>query len=411
MTMRKINRSLLLLFAFSAACVGQTKTHTYEHELLDIVNTWHTVAVPVNAFAKASPDLTDLRIKGITASNDTVIAPYFLSTTEEQTITEDLPFIILNATRKGNSHYYTFEAQELNIINNIVLEFKNQNYDWDLKLEGSDDNQTYFTLLNRYRILNIENEHTGYTFNTLRFNNARFKYYRIAITSKEVPELLNAKLTDTKVQTGSYNTYTIQSIARKEHKADKQTHLFITLKHAVPLSKLAFEIYNDYDYFRPVRILYVTDSIKTEKGWMRNYGNLTNNTISSREPIDFKIPSTFLKQLKVIIENGDNEPLDITKITVKGYSVSLIARFDNEARYFLTYGNHRLSKPDYDIERFKDRIPAQLSRLTLAPRRTITKITEEPMDPMLVKIIWLWGVVGIILLVVGWYTVKMMRKQ
>ena len=42
----------------------------------------------------------------------------------------------------------------------IKLSFKQENFDWKVKLEGSNDNKVWFTVVTDYRILAIKNSNT-----------------------------------------------------------------------------------------------------------------------------------------------------------------------------------------------------------------------------------------------------------
>lgn len=410
MNMRsKCNIIFLLCSIFNYA---QQPTRTYERELLGITDLWHKIDLPVSAFAKASPYLNDLRIKGITAGNDTVFAPYILKTTDEQTVVAPVDFKIINQSNTGNTYYYTFQRAGKEVINHINLNLKNTNFNWTASLEGSNTDGNWFTILENYRIINIDNDYTTYNFTKLDFPNSQYNNYRVAIKATEKPDLTSATLQLITKKDGVFNTYNVRSTITTQHKEDKHTVLFVTLEDPAPVSNITFTIKNKTDYYRAIRIQYVTDSTQTEKGWIRNYGNLLSSTLSSQEPSSFKIPSNYLKQLRIIIENEDNEPLDIAVSEVKGYLVSLITRIDKPAKYVLAYGDRSLSAPKYDISAFENDIPINLKPLALGNERTIKTFAKKAAkDPLITKIVWLWIVLGIIMVLIAWYTYKMTRKK
>src|SRR4030066_152259 len=152
------------------------------------------------------------------------------------------------------------------------------------------------------------------------------------------------------------------------------------LKSTVAVSFIQIKVKDTFDYYRPISIQYVADSIKTEQGWNYLYENMTTGTLSSIENNEFKFESTILKKLKISIFNQDNEPLNIETISVKGTVQELLVRFTEPATYFLTYGNKKATKPNYDIERFDSKIPNTLTALTLGNEQKIDKneTTKEP---------------------------------
>ncbi|MBK9737459.1 MAG: hypothetical protein IPO92_21895 [Saprospiraceae bacterium] len=51
----------------------------------------------------------------------------------------------------------------------------------------------------------------------------------------------------------------------------------------------------------------------------------------------------------------------------------LTARFNEAATYYLTYGNNRATKPQFDIDHFVDKIPAILTTLKLGDELLIKR--------------------------------------
>jgi hypothetical protein len=103
--------------------------------------------------------------------------------------------------------------------------------------------------------------------------------------------------------------------------------------------------------------------------------------------------------------------LSIEKIQIKGYVHELVARFTEEASYFLTYGNNKASRPNYDIERFIDHVPLSLNALELSNEINLEKHKEPLTDPLFKNMIWLWTIMCLIIIVLGWFSIKMLKKQ
>ena len=174
---------------------------------------------------------------------------------------------------------------------------------------------------------------------------------------------------------------------------------------------LNIDVKTTFDYYRPITIKYLTDSIKTEQGWHYNYSTLFSGTLSSFEENTFKFNSTILQKLKIIIRNHDNEPLLINTLNAKGYTYELIARFTKPATYYLTYGKSNASKPNYDLNHIKSKVPESLTELMLGKRQFIHKKESKTLEPLFKNKAWLWSIMGIIVLVLGWFTLKMMQKK
>ncbi len=151
--------------------------------------------------------------------------------------------------------------------------------------------------------------------------------------------------------------------------------------------------------------------METEKGWKYSYANLASGTLTSIEKKGFQFETTLAQKLRVIIENYDNRPLQIESAKAKGYIHELVARFSEPATYYLTYGNDQTKKPYYDIVQAATKIPDNLSRLTLRDVQEIPKKAAQTGSPLFENKLWLWGVMGLVILVLGWFTVRMMGKR
>ncbi|KAG1654373.1 Beta-galactosidase [Nymphon striatum] len=204
-------------------------------------------------------------------------------------------------------------------INRIHLDFENKNFDWKVVLEGSQNQNEWFTILDDYRVLSIQNEHTDYRFSNLEFPDAKYRFYRVLVKTQEKPELKSAKI----------------SVTRK----------LITTE----TSELK---------------LYI-DSVETEKGWRYSYSEIYYGTLNRIEKNEFTFPTTLAQKFRVSIQNNDNQPLTIAGVSAKGYVHELHARFSKPATYYLAYGKANDRKPQYDIAKAGVKIPKEISSLTL----------------------------------------------
>uniref|UniRef100_UPI00404B3D97 DUF3999 family protein n=2 Tax=Flavobacterium sp. TaxID=239 RepID=UPI00404B3D97 len=400
-----------LLLLFSAHSFGQISDYNYKRELFGIEEPWHKITLPNEVFGKISHDFSDIRIFGLTKNNDTIEAPYVLQLTKEKIVQNEVLFKIINQSKNQKGYYFTFEIPTENAINQMQLSFKQQNFDWLSTLEGSQNLDEWFTISDDYRILSIKNEGADFQFTTLKFPSSKYRYYRLLVQSKSELDLVEAKIVLNEMLDGNFRKYTIQSTEFEEEKQNKQTIIQVALKSKVPVSKLKIYVKDSFDYYRPITIKYLKDSIKTEKGWKYNYSTLTSGTLNSIEKNEFKFESTMLKKLKISIENRDNRPLQIDSLVVEGYVHELVTRFIDPATYFLTYGNNEVSKPFYDINSFTDKIPTSVTQLKIGDEQIIEKSPKEIENPLFQNKNWLWAIMVLIIALLGWFSLKMMKQN
>lgn len=406
----KFKLTYILVFLCSS-CFAQLKDYTYKSKLNGIQNQWHKIILPNEVLGKLSPDLSDLRVYGITKAKDTIEAPYILQLAADKITDKERSFKLINQSKKNKGYYFTFEVPAENEANQIQLEFKEQNFDWRLTLEGSQNQQEWFSIIEDYRILSIKNGLTDFQFTKLSFPNSRYRYFRLLVSSNKKPELLSAKIALKEIIAGDYKNYKILSTTITNDKQYKQTLINMDLESPVPVSKLKIYVQNKFDYYRPITIEYLSDSFKTQQGWKYNYSTLSSGTLNSLEKTDFTFNSTLLKKIKIVIDNADNQPLQIDSVAVSGYVHELVARFNEPATYFLAYGNTGAGKPNYDIDRFVGKIPTTITALQLSEEQLIDKDALKKTIPLFQNKKWLWVIMSVIIILLGWFSIKMIRQK
>ncbi|UII30005.1 DUF3999 family protein [Fulvivirga ulvae] len=387
------------------------KNYKYKRALGEVSDTWHKVVLPTDIFGKVSAGLSDLRIYGITTSHDTLEAPYVLRVTDDVYTRQQVQFNLINTVHNSKGYYYTFEVPTSAGINHIELDFQGDNYDRYVNLEGSQDQKEWYVILKESRVLSIKNAQTHYTFNSLSFPVVQYQYLRLFIPENgTVPVLNSARLTEEVFNPGEYVTHNIQNTESTENNEKKQTEIMLDMGGVVPVAQIKIHVSDEFDFYRPVIVEYLYDSIKTPNGWKERYRTAYNGTLSSLENNELKFRSVFTDKVKITIHNFDNNPLHTDSFLVKGNVYELHARFTELATYVLAYGNDRSATPNYDIVNFTNNIPKDLPALAVGEEEIITKGPIDATGPLFVNKAWLWAVMGLIIFVLGWFSIHMIRK-
>jgi len=406
----KVNLLFLLSFFIMPLAKSQVDQYQYRRPLLDVREDWHRIELPNELFGKVRKDMNDIRILGLTASGDTVEAPFFIDQKVAQRVEKNIPFQLINESKNEGSFFFTFEIDVLEPINEIDLQFGQDNFDWRINLEGSQDQKEWFTIVEDYRILSIKNSQTDYQFTTINLPMSSYGFYRIQFISLEKPILKSATIKSIEISAGSYKNYEPKSSNVQELADSKSTQIDIDLGMEVPVNGLNITVLDQFDYYRPVTIQYLSDSFETEKGRKYSYTKLTSATLSSMEEEPFFFNSTILRKIRVLISNHDNTPLTISTCAVKGYNYELIARFNEQAAYFLVYGNPTARRPDYDIHYFRDHVPNELVRLNMGDEELVSRKEADVISAWFENKIWLWGILLILIVVLGYNSIRMLKK-
>ncbi|QLG44176.1 DUF3999 family protein [Costertonia aggregata] len=407
--MRTKNKLVFYIAILSCLnAVAQLHTYDKKMQLNGVSELWHSIQLPDDVFESVKDDMADIRIYGITQS-DTLEVPYILKYSAASEIEAEANFKLINTTSTNDGYYYTYEFPISTSLNQIAFSFGNTNFDWKANLEGSQDQTKWFTILEDYRILSIRNQQTDYSFTQLDFPDSKYQYFRLFIKTKDKPELLRTSLISNESIPATYTDYPVKNINVSEK--GKETYIDIDLKQRAPVSYLKLDIADTIDYYRNISFQYVFDSVKTEKGWIYNYKNLGYAMLTSIEDSEFTLRSTLAKKLRAKIKNYDNQPLKINTVTVKGYQYYLNARFTEQAQYYLAYGKKQALRPVYDITEQTFAIPENISALTLGQEEIIPKKEIVTNAPLFENKWWLWGIMIVIILLLGGFTLKMIQKK
>lgn len=397
----------LLFLVLSLNSFAQTEDFKFKRKLENTSETWHKIILPEASFGHLKADFSDIRIFG---NDGKIEAPYILKSSDNHVSEVAIPFQMINVSSRNSDYFYTFELSENKQINQIKLNFSQENFDWRVDLEASNNQSEWFSVLKNYRILSIKNSQTDYQFTQVDFPDSKYKFYRLKIKASEQPKLTEAKIWEQKKNDGDFRITAIKSQKKEIDSKKKLTIFYLELQHKVPVSSVNIAVSNTFDYYRPITIEVLKDSIETEKGWHYNYEAIATETLSSLNKTGFSLANTLAKKLKITIENGSNQPLEVSNIEVKNSIYYLLARFTEKADYALFYGNLKASSTNYDIENFQENIPKNPKELQLGNEEKNPDFKKVTQSPLFENKIWLWALMGIIIVVIGYFSLKMLRE-
>jgi Protein of unknown function (DUF3999) len=397
---------LIPIFLFIQTKIIAQKGFEYRRSLTGINALWHTLTLPDSVHEHLYTE-EDFRIMGFTEKGDTVEAPYIFSENTEGPLPKSIAFKMLNQSHNQDGFYYTFESPTAESLNTIQLNFDNKNFDWRIRLEGSFNQNEWFTLLDNYRIVGISNSETDYQFTKLNFKEATYRFWRVRINSSLQPQLASAELYKFIKTENNYKKINTQNIDIQQLKSEKETVAQIELPQITPFSFIKIKINDTLDYVRRVSIEYSDDAKVARPIWH----TVTTASLSSLSDNVFEFQAIKAKHLKITIHNGDNKPLNLGEIEVKTIPTALIARFTEPANYYFFYGKKQIAPPQYDIENFRKNIPKDLTPLSFGKEETNDNTVLKPAEPFFKNKLWLWGIMLIIMLALGYQTMKMMKAQ
>ncbi|MBT1698338.1 DUF3999 family protein [Fulvivirgaceae bacterium PWU4] len=366
---------------------------------------WHTITLPPDIFIHCDRDLKDLRLYSI-AGNDTTIVPYLLKKRSTEIKEQEAELTAINKSKKGDVLYMTFELPKDLKVNFISLAFQETNYFAFATIEGSNNKKEWFMLRENQRIFSLDNAVDSYEYSKVNFPITDYRYLRVSVRSDKQVTFERAVFRHQQITEGKY-TPVPSRWSITDSKKTKQTVIDISLQHYQPLGNLRIKTDNSNNYYRYCEIAVLIDSVKTEKGWVKNYGTVHEGYLTSYTPNEFSLDGEQTSHLRLIINNLDNEPLKITGIDVDGPAVELVAELEPGDTY-LFYGNRALSAPYYELRHFEEKIPTASATATLGEEQSIAA-PQTKISALFENKFWLWGIMIVVIGLLGFFTLRMMK--
>lgn len=379
---------------------------------------WNYVTLPDDIYEQADNELADLRIYKFEGENKTEVPYLLLDYSKDDNKYTYSSFKIINATKDDKGYYFTLENKSNTEINSIKLEFENTNFYWYVDLDGSNDQNKWFRVLDDYKIMSIDNDEANYRYQNLSFDDTKYRYYRIFIEKNEKtaekPALKHAYFYDTSniKEKDRYKTIKIDNFEVDNDKKTKQTIINFSLKHKIAVHSVIINVKSDKKYNRYADIVTI-DTTRVRRRKVESYYHFSSSEISSEKTNELIGYTNYLaKKFSITIENHDDEPLEIESIVVKIIPKSLVFESKGSGEYFLYYGNKELDYPTYDIRAFASEVHKK-PKDTIAISEAIV-LNEDAIakkEPIIQNKLWLWVVMGSLIVILGYFSFKMLPKK
>lgn len=405
----RLPKIVLFCCCFNSTNVS-AQTQRFTRSLNELGNSWNKIILPNDIYGHFLPPFYDLRVYGKTSTGDTVEAAYLIRSLKQSPVISKWSLPIINQSNTNGAYYYSFQVPSDSIVSRIQLDFGIRNYDWQVTLEGSDNGTDWFTVLSSYRLVAISNPETNFSYSTLNFQRVGYRLLRL-----KVPAIIDPLLSSATVQFQQpatalpefYSTNLQQRISQE----NKKTIVDISLDKIMPVSVFLFELAETEAFKRSFSIEYVTDSTNNNGAKQYIYSILSAAALSSTTSALFFTNEVFAKSFRIIIENNDNAALNIQAVKPGGFGYELLVRVGKPGNYWMSYGDKSVTAPQYDIAAF---VPASTDSFYTAAAGEETAVVI--ITPYNNKSFWssptfLWMLMGLIILLLGWFALSMIRNR
>jgi len=155
------------------------------------------------------------------------------------------------------------------------------------------------------------------------------------------------------VTTAQKSEYPLTNFRVEQDQENQQTIIHVDSRRE-PLTQLYLTT-PDRNFSRTARV-----QVTRERQGSPEWGTLGSATLSRidfrslhREKLYVKFPETRGLQYRIVIENRDSPPLEITGVTARGNVYEVVFLASSQTGYRLAYGNENLPAPNYDTMALK----------------------------------------------------------
>ncbi|MDQ3047507.1 MAG: DUF3999 family protein [Bacteroidota bacterium] len=409
----KKNISLLLALFVSATSIAQLNTYSFKRKVHKVDKPgFYSIHLIPEITAKMKSGLHDVRLFSID-QGDTTEIPYLFEWIGDKKEIVAVPFERINDSYNQKCcSYVTLKFPAKQVINQVKLDVEEAEFDKRVMIEGSNDNKEWFTIKEHMRIVRFRNSAESFSYTNLDFESSEYSYYRLNFDddgSKKIT-VSNVYAFQNKEIPGTYSELESKMQIQVENKESKTTELIVELPFNYLISYMTIKGKNTEDFYRNINVYASAGTYTTKNGVAESWYIINSSVLSSKEaqPINFNNEAS--TKIKIEIINNDNSPVKITEVKVFGEQCRLVAKLPVSESAYITYGKENVSAPTYDLVHFKDKIPAELVDVFYEGEETVLTASVDK-GPMMTNKTWLWLVMGIVILVIGYFALNMIRKE
>jgi len=346
-----------------------------------------------DVYNAARPDLGDIRL----TDNSGKQVAYIIARPQDRTERQQYrPSVINRSTNAENAEMVTLDFGQKVVKNSIEVITKGDNFRRMVKIEGSNDNTEFFTLVKRAYVFAVgQDKH----FEQIGLPTNDYRYLRITVlpmpdenNSPVIEEVKTFKVVEKIAQRQQVETVSVEHSEDEKNKSSIYVY-DLTYQH-LPISEIELEVTSDSFYrfvsiegrdqaTRKVEIVSEDNRQRFEEvevPWER----LVSDTIyrypeqggEKCEKLVIRVPAgrRVHRYLKITIANYDDEPVEVEKASAKMIADEVVFAADGNSELVLYVGSASAGMPQYDI---KYRLTNPLEVKTKSAR--LSSITDNPL--------------------------------
>lgn len=388
-----MKKLLLNSIAILLGTTGWSQSPMYKSELpiVDHEGFYRIILTP-DIIAKSLPGLPDIRLNEKKGNP----VPYVLKTEIPVSTTRqfiEFPVVSIKKETDQLTHVTLKNATSHN-VNELLLYVRNTVANRTISLSGSNDSLQWFIIRENVPIEGYYHEKDLFI-QSVQLPLTAYKYYEIIVNGKNMlpVDIFKAGVNEELFANGNYQQ--LPSPVVHQQVKEKATYVDIVFNDHYQVDQLSIKI-SKPKYFKREATVYDGNSL------------LGSFAISSGSPIIIPVHSKS-NQLRLKIDNQDNQALTIDSIQAFQLIRSLISYLDKGTSYDIFFGDSAATAPNYDLAAFSDSAGKNITILNPGIVQKINSLTPDKDKKDHNKLL-LWIITGIILVILLFVTLKMTKE-
>lgn len=404
----------LLVLVFMLFCHG-LKAQSYRWQAsIEQPNQagYHRILLPPLVVGQLQPNQADVRLLN---SNEKEV-PYLIRVEEPVHYKKLFSSheIISYTHHPGCCSELLIANPEKRKINNLRLLISNAEAQKEVRLSGSNNRQDWYALKEHAVLFAINSTQSTSEVQLLNFPLSDYKYLRLQLNdSSSAPlNILEVASYNTQAETGKYTQIPVQKVLRTDSATLKQTYIRLVFEQPVYPDRLELNIKEPQLYYRTGLVVLGKERVVERRRKRKRNNILRPATIpfvlSSNAPGFINLPRRKVQELTIIVENGDNPPLQINYIKAHQLNHYLIAELNPDQQYTLHYGNEKVKAPNYELLYFQDSIPQNLPVLQV---KQVEQVQVQVTSGSNASKLYIWAAILIVAVALVFMSVRLLNEM
>jgi hypothetical protein len=416
--MKRITFTIITLLLIAAQGLHAQETFRYFSPVNPVKqNTYYDVLLPPSVTCLLEPGFGNLRLRDSLSQE----VPFIMKSEDPKTETMAIEWL-----PKVQAHYWAhwysrcfFSNPKAELLDRMVLRIRNADVQQRFWLSGSDDMNEWYIIKEDYAYDAAYNPDAGSNLVTIHFPPVDYKYFKVELRHfwREPIQIMGAGIYRFDGKEGRFME--IPALEAKQSEAGQESVVEVPLGGKHYLDRVYFEIDGPELYHREAKLEgLVGDMAGT---WQ----TLHTFALTSTEEGMVSLENIRASKLRLRISNQDDRPLKVAGVRAWQTRKYMVARMESGQSYGIWIGDADLRAAKFDLAHFEGQLPKNREVVhagapeALSPSAAVAANSrpgekaepEEAAKPFFESPAFLWGAIGLVVLLVGWMAVRMLRDM